>query len=172
MQEHDPRGRPTPSRAQGWQGLEFDSTRGYPGEGPPVEHIGNFMTRVGPAWRQNISIGRGLYAARTIEPGDTVARGRHVPSSDWDGYAQPRGLPDWAAIGSDRSNQMSEPALLYDASWETNLPNPSGTEAVRPKWTFMNHSKHRANCKMVPPLGPGNFVVTWVTLRRAVSFGL
>ena len=165
----DPRRATVPTGPGGWLGVEFDSTKGYPGEGPPVEHIGNLMTYVGPAYRQGQSIGRGLFASRGIEVGERTAVmgvGACMPSEWWDAYADPRGLPEWAAFESDRRNRMGEAVKFYDASWDDNLPQPSGEEAVRPKWSFMNHSKYRPNCRVVPPAGPGNYAVSWVAVRR------
>ena len=102
-----------------------------------------------------------------ISAGETVARygrGDMMLESLWPGYCGPRALnPEWAGFRAQRTVpppiKATRTVMLYDITWEDNHPG-----AVRPKWSYFNHSALRANCKVVVPR-KGSLDVTFIALR-------
>lgn len=134
----------------------------------PIEEISDDVTEVKPAFRNEQSIGYGLFASCDMRAGARVTcfgAGDMMKYRDWSEYAASCGIPEeWGGIQAERClpppTKAFAKVMFYDASWIDNYHDK------RPKWSYMNHSS-TPNVEMVVPRS--GCVVSWTALTDIAS---
>ena len=132
----------------------------------PIERIPDSVTRVNVVAQQQGAPTITLVAARHIFEGEVVAQfgsGWYLRKPHWQQYCEARGL-DSEIAGFAATRYVPEhgevlDVMLYDRSWLGLLG-----DNVRPKWSYIKHSRFAANCRVVVPT-VGGYDVTFVATR-------
>ena len=123
----------------------------------PIEHVPSHTSMLAPSTlepERDDPNDRGLElrSARPITKGEIVARygdGQWLTKHQWHVICGIEAFPEeWGAFLVDRG------WIVRDSSWETNRD----LTLPRPRWTYIQHSRRRANLKLVRE-GP---TITWV----------
>jgi hypothetical protein len=114
------------------------------------------------------SHGQGLFTASAVTKGQVVANfadTKVVKQAAWAAIAQERGIPDWGGIEGDYGFGPPTKAVLtcryYDDAFVGMAPDQ------RPKWTFLNHSKHAPTSRIV--LSKRGLAVHWLAVRDVAA---